>query len=81
MLVQIALLAWIFLGESVNGVQILGLALVGLGVLVVQLRVKLGFFRVKTGRKNLPGDKETSETTINSVKTVRNAERLEGELD
>lgn len=41
MLVQIAFLAWVFLGERLEGVQILGLALVGSGALVVQLRLKL----------------------------------------
>jgi drug/metabolite transporter (DMT)-like permease len=38
MLVQIALLAWIFLGESLSLHEIWGMALAGLGTLVVQLR-------------------------------------------
>lgn len=38
MLVQIALLAWIFLGESLSIQEICGMALAGLGTVVVQLR-------------------------------------------
>jgi drug/metabolite transporter (DMT)-like permease len=37
MLVQVALLAWIFLGESLNGRQLLGIALATGGVALVQL--------------------------------------------
>ena len=37
MLIQIALLAWIFLGESLGARQIVGLVLASLGTLVVQL--------------------------------------------
>jgi drug/metabolite transporter (DMT)-like permease len=37
MLAQIALLAWIFLGESLNGRQLLGIALAMAGVAIVQL--------------------------------------------
>ncbi len=37
MLPQIAILAWVFLGESLNLRQIVGLALVGVGTLIVQL--------------------------------------------
>jgi len=37
MLVQIALLAWIFLGESLNARQLLGIALAAAGVAIVQL--------------------------------------------
>jgi drug/metabolite transporter (DMT)-like permease len=51
MLVQIALLAWLFLGEEIGGWKILGLALVGLGVLVVQLRLNLNFLKI--GRPEL----------------------------
>jgi drug/metabolite transporter (DMT)-like permease len=40
MLVQIALLAWIFLGESLSFQEICGMALAGLGAVVVQLRSK-----------------------------------------
>ena len=40
MMPQIAILAYIFLGEALNGKEILGLILVGLGVLVVQLQRK-----------------------------------------
>jgi len=38
MLPQIAILAWIFLGESLGAWQILGLVLVGAGILIVQLK-------------------------------------------
>jgi drug/metabolite transporter (DMT)-like permease len=38
MMPQIAILAFVFLGEALNGRQILGLLLVSLGVIVVQLR-------------------------------------------
>jgi drug/metabolite transporter (DMT)-like permease len=37
MLPQIAILAWVFLGEALTPRQILGIALVGVGTLVVQL--------------------------------------------
>lgn len=37
MLPQIAILAWVFLGETLTGRQIVGLVLVGAGVLLVQL--------------------------------------------
>jgi drug/metabolite transporter (DMT)-like permease len=40
MLVQIAILAWLFLGETLSGRQIVGLALAALGALVVQLRAR-----------------------------------------
>ena len=38
MLVQIAILAWLFLGEELNLQKILGMTLAGLGALMVQLR-------------------------------------------
>lgn len=38
MLVQIALLAWLFLGESISTQQMLGLALAGLGAVLVQIK-------------------------------------------
>ncbi|HMT20223.1 MAG TPA: DMT family transporter, partial [Promineifilum sp.] len=38
MLPQIAIMAWVFLGEALTGRQIMGLMLVGIGTLVVQLR-------------------------------------------
>lgn len=38
MLVQIALLAWLFLGESLTAQEIAGMALAGAGALIVQLR-------------------------------------------
>lgn len=37
MLPQIAILAWLFLGETLNPCQILGIMFVGIGVLIVQL--------------------------------------------
>lgn len=37
MLPQIAILAWLFLGESLTGKQIAGMLLVAIGILVVQL--------------------------------------------
>ena len=40
MLVQIALLAWIFLGEALGWQDIAGLALASLGALIVQLRLR-----------------------------------------
>lgn len=79
MLVQIALLAWIFLGEEVAGLKILGLALVGLGVLVVQLRVKFKFFRVKAGNieTNSDSDETASEPVAGKVARISNPERVE----
>lgn len=38
MLVQIAALAWLFLGEPLSGQELLGLVLAGAGVLIVQLK-------------------------------------------
>ena len=38
MLVQIAVLAWLFLGERLTWQEIIGMALAGIGVLIVQLR-------------------------------------------
>lgn len=38
MMIQIAILAWIFLGESLNPREIVGLVLAGTGTLVVQVR-------------------------------------------
>jgi drug/metabolite transporter (DMT)-like permease len=40
MLVQIPLLAWLFLGENPTGKELFGMALVGVGTLLVQLRRK-----------------------------------------
>ena len=40
MMPQIAILAFVFLGETLNGKEILGLILVSLGVIVVQLQKK-----------------------------------------
>jgi drug/metabolite transporter (DMT)-like permease len=42
MLPQIAILAWIFLGEGLGARQILGLVLVGVGTLIVQLWRNMG---------------------------------------
>lgn len=41
MLIQIAILAWIFLGERLTGREILGMATAAVGVLLVQLRRSL----------------------------------------
>jgi drug/metabolite transporter (DMT)-like permease len=38
MLIQIALLAWLFLGENLTTQEWIGVILAGLGVLLVQLR-------------------------------------------
>jgi drug/metabolite transporter (DMT)-like permease len=38
MLPQIAILAWLFLGEPLNLKQIIGIILVGIGMLIVQLK-------------------------------------------
>jgi drug/metabolite transporter (DMT)-like permease len=38
MLFQIALLAWLFLGEALTGRQVLGMVLAAVGTLGVQLR-------------------------------------------
>jgi drug/metabolite transporter (DMT)-like permease len=38
MLIQIAILAWLFLGETLNGRELVGLALAAAGALLVQLR-------------------------------------------
>ena len=38
MLVQIAVLAWLFLGERLTWQEIIGMALAGFGALIVQLR-------------------------------------------
>jgi drug/metabolite transporter (DMT)-like permease len=38
MLIQVAILAWLFLGERLNRQELLGLALAGIGAFVVQLR-------------------------------------------
>jgi drug/metabolite transporter (DMT)-like permease len=40
MLIQIAVLAWLFLGESLNGLEIVGLGVAAVGAFLVQLRNK-----------------------------------------
>jgi drug/metabolite transporter (DMT)-like permease len=42
MLIQIAILAWVFLGEALTAVEMLGLALALAGILAVQLAPLLG---------------------------------------
>jgi drug/metabolite transporter (DMT)-like permease len=37
MLIQVTVLSWLFLGESLTWKEIIGLALAGIGVLIVQL--------------------------------------------
>lgn len=61
MLVQIAILAWLFLGETIEGIKILGLVLVGLGVLIVQLRLRFGFRRKNTRPSELVEDENSLE--------------------
>ena len=41
MLIQIAILAWLFLGETLSGKEILGMVVAGVGALLVQIRNKL----------------------------------------
>ena len=48
MLPQITILAWIFLGETINGKQMLGLAFVVAGILIVQLWRYLPISKNKT---------------------------------
>ena len=55
MLVQIAVLAWIFLGEALNAVEILGLGLALAGILVVQLAPAVGR-RARRASHGLPSD-------------------------
>jgi drug/metabolite transporter (DMT)-like permease len=38
MVIQIPILAWLFLGERITWQEVAGLVLVGLGALIVQLR-------------------------------------------
>ena len=38
MLIQIPVLAWLFLGEQITPQKIVGMVLAGIGVLIVQLR-------------------------------------------
>jgi len=49
MLVQVAILAWIFLGEnqSING--IIGLVMVALGAVIVQIKINKSGRGIKTG--------------------------------
>lgn len=55
MLIQIAVLAWIFLNERLVALQIVGLALAAVGILLVQLRKE----RDKAERAPLPADETT----------------------
>ena len=41
MLIQIAILVWLFLGETLSGKEILGMVVAGVGALLVQIRNKL----------------------------------------
>ena len=38
MLVQIAVLAWLFLGEEISGREILGIAMATVGIIIVQIK-------------------------------------------
>jgi drug/metabolite transporter (DMT)-like permease len=40
MLIQIALLAWIFLGETISAKEISGMLIAALGAVLVQLKLK-----------------------------------------
>jgi drug/metabolite transporter (DMT)-like permease len=51
MLIQIALLAWLFLGEGLTMQKIAGMALVAVGTLVVQLRTLPAWRRIPTPRR------------------------------
>lgn len=50
MLIQIAILAWLFLGESLGWIEVIGLALAAVGVLLVQLKGSVGRKEIKDGR-------------------------------
>ena len=41
MLIQITVLAWLFLGERILGIQIVGLLLAAAGALLVQVRPQM----------------------------------------
>jgi drug/metabolite transporter (DMT)-like permease len=58
MLAQIALLAWIFLGESLNGRQLLGVGLAMAGIAIVQLAPLI----LARGRSTGPGPSGTPGT-------------------
>lgn len=55
MLIQIAALAWLFLGEDVDGLEAAGLALAAAGILMVQLR--RGEHRRRDVQPGGPGDR------------------------
>ena len=40
MLIQIAILAWIFLGEEISAKELIGMLIASLGAVLVQLRLK-----------------------------------------
>lgn len=50
MLIQIAILAWLFLGESLGWIEVIGLALAAIGVLLVQLKGAVRREKVEDGR-------------------------------
>ena len=41
MLIQIAILAWLFLGEVLSGPKILGMSIASLGAILVQLKKRV----------------------------------------
>jgi drug/metabolite transporter (DMT)-like permease len=59
MLIQIAVLAWLFLGERVSGLEAAGLALAAFGILMVQLR--RGGHRNHAAQPGGPGDQGQSQ--------------------
>lgn len=56
MMPQIAILAVVFLGEKLSGKEILGLLLVGIGVLVVQIKQKKGKLAERSEGKIIIGE-------------------------
>ncbi len=60
MLIQIAILAWVFLGESLDGKAIVGLILAGAGTLAVQMWRA----RPETARGQEAGGREAREGEV-----------------
>jgi drug/metabolite transporter (DMT)-like permease len=54
MLIQIPILAWLFLGETIGVKEVFGLILAGLGILAVQLR-RLSRFKLPRRATNSSG--------------------------
>jgi drug/metabolite transporter (DMT)-like permease len=58
MLVQIAILAWLFLDERLGGQEIVGMILTAAGALLVQLRWR------RVNRRRSPGDEDEGEAPV-----------------